>query len=110
MKNLLFRGFLLPFFVLPVLLLMSTQTASGTVPRLDPPFTVTNQLFLPNGYSYYDAVAPKIEPFDWLAYVNSIRTLANLAPVSEVSEWSAGDVLHGKYMVKNQVIGHTEEK
>ncbi len=48
-------------------------------------------------------------PGDWLAYVNYYRALAELPPVTENVDWSYGDWLHARYMVKNDVVGHTEE-
>ena len=48
-------------------------------------------------------------PGDWLAYVNYYRATANLPPVSEQSDFSAGDRLHARYMVKNDIIEHTED-
>jgi hypothetical protein len=95
------------------LLVIAAQSAFSSAPLLDPPpFTVTNRLFLPNGNTAINSnpPTPTLAPFDWLSYVNSIRSLANLPPVTENPDWSAGDVLHAKYMVKNQVVGHTEDK
>ncbi len=48
-------------------------------------------------------------PSDWLDYVNLFRTQANLSPVAENSSWSNGGYLHGRYMVKNDFIGHDED-
>jgi uncharacterized protein YkwD len=44
----------------------------------------------------------------WHQYVNYHRHLAKLPPVTENDEWSRGGQLHAKYMVKNNVIGHSE--
>lgn len=46
---------------------------------------------------------------DWVATVNLYRTLAGLPPVTERSEWSAGDVLHSTYVVKTNQVGHDED-
>lgn len=46
---------------------------------------------------------------DWLNYVNYYRTMANLPSVTENPSWDYGNVLHGRYMVKNDFIGHTED-
>jgi uncharacterized protein YkwD len=44
-----------------------------------------------------------------LSYVNYYRALAELPPVDENAEWSAGAYNHARYMVKNDVIGHSED-
>jgi hypothetical protein len=44
----------------------------------------------------------------WLDYVNSLRAIANLPPVTENPTWSAGDLAHAQYMVLNNTIGHSE--
>lgn len=51
---------------------------------------------------------PTVAGPEWLQYVNYHRALAKLPPVTENKEWSRGDELHAKYMVKNNVIGHSE--
>ena len=45
----------------------------------------------------------------WLAQINAARASAGLLPVVEEPEWSAGSVLHSRYMVKNNYVGHDEE-
>ncbi len=44
----------------------------------------------------------------WLARFNYWRSTAGLPPLIENPTWSAGDYLHARYMVKNQVIAHSE--
>ncbi len=46
---------------------------------------------------------------EWLSYVNLFRVQANLPTVGENSSWSDGGYLHGRYMVKNNYIGHSED-
>lgn len=46
---------------------------------------------------------------NWLAYLNYYRATAALPPVAENADWSYGDWLHARYMVKNGVTGHTED-
>lgn len=46
---------------------------------------------------------------EWLSYVNLFRVEANLPIVGENSSWSNGGNLHGRYMVKNDYIGHSED-
>ena len=45
----------------------------------------------------------------WLAQVNSYRAMAGLPAVTENTSWSYGNWLHGRYMVKNDVIQHSED-
>jgi hypothetical protein len=40
---------------------------------------------------------------DWLGYLNTIRALANLPPVTENPDWSASDLKHSTYLVENNV-------
>lgn len=51
----------------------------------------------------------KCKAAGWLAYVNSYRDMADLPSVSENTAWSHGNELHGRYMVKNDIIAHTED-
>jgi hypothetical protein len=44
----------------------------------------------------------------WLARFNFYRATAGLAPVTANQTYSDGDYLHARYMVKNQVIAHSE--
>jgi uncharacterized protein YkwD len=52
---------------------------------------------------------PLPPPTTWLSYVNWFRVQANLTTVAENSSWSNGGYLHGRYMVKNDYIGHSED-
>jgi uncharacterized protein YkwD len=45
----------------------------------------------------------------WLAYLNQFRSLATVNPLIENATWSNGDWLHGRYMVKNDYVGHSED-
>ncbi|MGH2544347.1 MAG: CAP domain-containing protein [Ardenticatenaceae bacterium] len=45
----------------------------------------------------------------WLSHVNSYRSVASLPTVAENGDWSYGDWLHARYMVKNDYVGHSEE-
>lgn len=45
----------------------------------------------------------------WLAYVNMYRHAADLPELVEQANLSEGALLHGRYMVKNSYIGHTED-
>lgn len=48
-------------------------------------------------------------PGDWRGRVNYYRGLSGLPGVTENPDWSAGGVLHGRYLVKNNVIAHAED-
>jgi uncharacterized protein YkwD len=48
-------------------------------------------------------------PDTWLGYVNWLRGLSGLPPVTENTIWSDGCWKHSRYMVKNDVIGHSED-
>lgn len=57
-----------------------------------------------------DPYPPPIQPQnEWLAYVNSYRSMANLPPVIEEPGWNNGGWLHSRYMVKNDVMTHGED-
>jgi hypothetical protein len=43
-----------------------------------------------------------------LDQVNLYRSIAGLPPVIENTTWSNGDYLHSRYMVKNNIIAHSE--
>ena len=45
----------------------------------------------------------------WLDYVNNYRALAELPPVTANDEWSHGNELHGRYIVKNDELEHFED-
>ncbi len=51
--------------------------------------------------------APPVLP-GWLNYANEFRALAGLPSLSENAGWSAGGVLHSRYMVKEDAITHDE--
>jgi len=51
---------------------------------------------------------PTVEP-GWSGYLNRFRAQASLNPLVENGDWSYGGVLHGRYMVKNDVITHYED-
>lgn len=48
-------------------------------------------------------------PLGWLGYLNAYRAQADLPPVAENATWSNDCWLHARYMVKNDVISHSEE-
>ena len=44
----------------------------------------------------------------WLIYLNQLRALGGLPPVTENSSWSEGGWYHSRYCVKNNTITHEE--
>jgi uncharacterized protein YkwD len=44
----------------------------------------------------------------WLDRLNTWRANANVSPLTENTTWSQGDLLHGQYMVKNNLVTHYE--
>ncbi|MEJ2747588.1 MAG: CAP domain-containing protein, partial [Anaerolineae bacterium] len=60
-------------------------------------------------YAYLPLVLnPNTGP-EWLQYLNQFRLLADLSPLTEEAAWSAGGVLHSRYMVENDTITHYED-
>lgn len=53
--------------------------------------------------------APEAPPAPWLSRLNAYRAMASLPPVTEELSWSDGCGKHARYMVKNDVIGHSED-
>ena len=47
---------------------------------------------------------------EWQTRVNLHRALARLAPVGANADWSRGGELHARYMVKNDLFGHSEQR
>jgi len=82
-------------------LILLNGIVGGTAVSHAEPTAIEPKLYLPL------VINPQTDP-DWLQYVNQFRELANLPTVSENSAYSAGAVLHSKYMVKNDVITHSE--
>lgn len=50
-----------------------------------------------------------VPPLDWLTAVNTRRAEAGLPAVIEKATYSAGDVLHARYCVKNNILLHAED-
>ena len=80
-----------PQAYLPVMLKLSTPTPTATI-------TPTPTAI----------VTPP--PSDWLSYVNWLRSLGGLPALTENTSWSSGGEDHAKYMVKNDYIGHDEDR
>jgi uncharacterized protein YkwD len=98
------KGQRLPFGPIPTAMVATatpapTDTPGPTnTPRPSPTATPTRTV---------TPTATPDEP-DWQQYVNLHRGLARLPRVTRNDVWSRGGELHGKYMVKNDVIGHSE--
>ena len=54
-------------------------------------------------------VQEKSSSGNWLAYLNSYRSMAELPPLSENNGWSLGSHHHARYTVKNDVLEHGED-
>ncbi len=81
----------------------STPAATNTpAPTDTPAFTAT-----PSNTPEPTPTPTPEEPL-WQAYVNHHRGLARLPRVTANDDWGRGGELHSKYMVKNDVIGHSE--
>jgi hypothetical protein len=52
---------------------------------------------------------PVTEDMDWLEYLNYYRDMAGLPPFTTNTSWNSGGWLHSRYMVKNDIIGHSED-
>ncbi len=70
-------------------------------------------IYLPlvlNANSASEPVEPATEAEPtWLDAVNDYRAQAQLPPVTENQDWSEAAWLHSRYMVKNDIIAHTED-
>ena len=74
-----------------------------------------NILHMPVIYAYptptiTPSPTPTIPPEPpWLTYLNRFRTDTGLSPLVEIESWTYGGWLHGRYMVKNDYVGHHED-
>ncbi len=101
------------------------KTGQTVIPLLDPfiwPDTGTDAHY---GLAFYGAIlSPDLTELisnlavtswgysmnpDWLDWVNIHRWIAHVPSVFEQADWSHGNVLHATYMVKNDMIGHSED-
>jgi uncharacterized protein YkwD len=81
----------------PVLFMPTLVRAAATaVPTATPTPTLAPPSNLPSGPS-------------WLVELGLVRAQAKLAPLAEDASYSDGCLKHGRYMVKNSFIGHTED-
>lgn len=76
----------------PTLSPTATPSAGNSTPTASPSPTIT----------------PTPIP-EWLIHFNSVRATAGLPLVTENREWSEANALHARYMVKNNVLIHSEE-
>lgn len=96
------RTYVLTTWLTGVLVLLGLMAWGTAVSRADEQETGEQRLFLPL------ILNPNTAP-DWLQYLNQFRQLADLPLVTEEATWSAGGVLHSKYMVRNDRITHSED-
>ncbi|HZY45617.1 MAG TPA: CAP domain-containing protein [Anaerolineae bacterium] len=94
---------------------VSASTPSRRSSRLDTVTRLTDRALLTSTLAFTAYLPlvikqPAAPPAtNWLDYVNYYRALANLPSVTENPIWSDGDWKHGRYMVKNDFIGHDED-
>src|SRR5262245_39908726 len=84
------------FALLLVLYILGTATPAPAAPavRLDLPLVIA---------------PPQPPSLSWLGYLNQLRALGALPAVSERADLSNGTYLHARYMVKNDVVAHSED-
>lgn len=95
-----------PLYVFSLALLcyfgLSYHSAQGEL--ADTPNDDASTVFLPVLHGL-----PQAPAAEWLDYVNYYRAMAELPQVAENPDWSYGNVLHGRYSVKNDVLIHDED-
>lgn len=85
-----------------------TPTPNADLPSATP--AATTRAGTPT-YTATAAFSPTPTPTpipEWLIHFNSLRATAGLPLVSENPEWSAANILHARYMVKNNELTHSE--
>lgn len=96
-----------------VLLLIGTilliTYGSSSVTAIADPAALASSAYLPLVVGASSAPTPTPPSNDWLSYLNTLRGLANLPAVSENATSSDGAFKHSRYMVKNDVIAHSED-
>jgi uncharacterized protein YkwD len=88
------------------LLVVSTAFPASTGSTA-PASQTTHEIFLPFLVKSPGAPLPP-PPGDWLGYVNFYRETAYLHPLTENPDWNAGGWLHARYIVKNDILKHSE--
>lgn len=92
------------------LVVLITGLASPNTVRAEEDITApTGEIYLPVLVRSSNNPAPQAEPA-WLTYLNNFRAMADLPPVTEVAEWGVGAGYHSRYIVKNDVLEHTEDQ
>lgn len=86
----------------PVAISAPTNTPTPTVPPSPTP------TFTPSATPTPSPTPSPTEPPppEWLSYINTFRTMANLDPLENNPEWSAGSLQHSIYMVETDDITH----
>lgn len=97
--------------LLPILWLSPANPSFASWPQGD--FTPSDFVYLPS-ISRDEEPSPTPTPTQPVPvgpvdYVNAYRAMAGVPPVTENTDWSVGDWLHARYMVKNDVIEHSED-
>jgi hypothetical protein len=70
---------------------------------LSPSVVYTHTIHLPLIILSEDLLPP------WLSHFNSFRAASRLPLLTENVNWSNGGILHSRYMVKNDYVGHRED-
>ena len=70
---------------------------------------LTQRIYLPTIVTQPAAPLHPPAGAGWLAVVNYYRAIAHLPAATENSAWSGGDWDHSRYIVKNNVLGYTED-
>ncbi len=96
-----------------LLLLIAALGAQAVLPLSQPGLAApaaqaaSHQVYIPYLVKSPDIPLPP-PPGDWLGYVNFYRETASLPPLVENPDWSSGAWLHARYIVKNDVLKHSE--
>jgi uncharacterized protein YkwD len=88
--------------------LVGSGTSSAAISTLDISEAVSTVTALAGAGSSSGSAATSV-PSNWLSVVNYYRAMAGLPAVTERAALSDNDRKHAKYMVENQVIGHSED-
>lgn len=90
-----------------------TPTATATTSPTNTPQPTVTATPIPTGTPAPSPTAtatPSVQPSpSWLGYVNHFREQGGLPPVTEDANWSLGSEAHSRYMVKTDVISHSQD-
>jgi len=107
MKNNHFIG--ITGFLAIIVIIITGMVSPQTVKAEEDTTIPSGTVYLPLLVRSSNYTAPQPEK-PWLTYLNSFRAMAGLPPVTEVEAWGVGGFNHSKYIVKNDVLEHSEDK